>query len=166
MSKNRRLLLGLIILLLVAGTFLVADWVRRKTTNPPSTGQVTLEAGDIPIYRNGELAAAFSPADLEKLDRVNFVEPVEQKTQEGWLLRDVLLHHFGPEQLSDPSVVVVSSSSRNKQASLTWAEIADPQAMVMFDLSNRGTLKLVSKLEKLDSREEWVQDVDRIEITP
>ena len=37
--------------------------------------------------------------------------------------------------------------------------------MVMFDLSGRGTLKLVSKLEKLDVRDEWVQDTDKIEIT-
>lgn len=35
----------------------------------------------------------------------------------------------------------------------------------MFDLSNRGTLKLVSLLEKLDTRDEWVQDVDKIEMT-
>ena len=34
----------------------------------------------------------------------------------------------------------------------------------MFDLSNRGTLKLVSLLPKLDTRDEWIQDVDRIEI--
>ena len=35
----------------------------------------------------------------------------------------------------------------------------------MFDLSNRGNLKLVSVLDKLDARDEWVQDVDRIEVT-
>ncbi len=34
----------------------------------------------------------------------------------------------------------------------------------MFDLSNRGTLKLVSVLQKLDTRDEWVQDVDSIEV--
>jgi hypothetical protein len=34
----------------------------------------------------------------------------------------------------------------------------------MFDLSGRGTLKLISKLEKLDVRDEWVQDTDKIEI--
>jgi hypothetical protein len=37
--------------------------------------------------------------------------------------------------------------------------------MVMFDLSGRGTLKLVSTLERLDVRDEWVQDVDKIEVT-
>jgi hypothetical protein len=36
--------------------------------------------------------------------------------------------------------------------------------MVLFDLSGRGTLKLVSKLPQLDIRDEWVQDVDKIEI--
>jgi hypothetical protein len=35
---------------------------------------------------------------------------------------------------------------------------------VLFDLSGRGTLKLVSKLEGLDTRDTWVQDVDRIEV--
>jgi hypothetical protein len=34
----------------------------------------------------------------------------------------------------------------------------------MFDLSGRGTLKLVSLLPRLDVRDEWVQDVDKIEI--
>jgi hypothetical protein len=36
---------------------------------------------------------------------------------------------------------------------------------VMFDLSGRGTLKLVSTLERLDVRDEWVQDVDQIEVS-
>jgi len=59
----------------------------------------------------------------------------------------------------------VSSSSRDKSAQLTWAEVDDPANMVMFDLSSRGTLKLVSLMEKLDTRDEWVQDTDKIEIT-
>jgi hypothetical protein len=31
-------------------------------------------------------------------------------------------------------------------------------------VSGRGTLKLVSTLERLDVRDEWVQDVDKIEV--
>jgi hypothetical protein len=38
--------------------------------------------------------------------------------------------------------------------------------MVMFDLSGRGTLKLISKVERLDVRDEWIQDVDKIEVVP
>ena len=58
----------------------------------------------------------------------------------------------------------MSSSSRGKTAELTWAEVDESTNMVMFDLATRGTVKLVSLLEKLDTRDEWVQDVDKIEI--
>ena len=47
----------------------------------------------------------------------------------------------------------------------TWAEADDEGNHVMFDLSNQGTLKFVSTLEQLDTRDEWVQVVDSIEIT-
>jgi hypothetical protein len=95
---------------------------------------------------------------------VSFVEPVENKTEEGWLLRDILLLYVKEGKLAAASAITVSSSVRDKSAQLTWAEVEDPANRVMFDLSNRGTLKLVSVLEKLDTRDEWVQDVDRIEI--
>jgi hypothetical protein len=68
------------------------------------------------------------------------------------------------EKLKPDSAITVSSSVRDKSAQLTWAEVEDPANWVLFDLSNRGTLKLVSVLESLDTRDEWVQDVDRIEI--
>ena len=59
---------------------------------------------------------------------------------------------------------MVSSSSRSKSAELTWQEVDNTSNMVMFDLTNRGTLKLVSKMEKLSTRDQWVQDSDKIEI--
>jgi hypothetical protein len=61
--------------------------------------------------------------------------------------------------------ITVTSTSRNKSARLTWEEVNDPDNWVMFDLSGRGTLKLVSQLDRLNVRDEWVQDTDRIEIT-
>jgi hypothetical protein len=94
------------------------------------------------------------------------VEAAEGKTEEGWLLADVLSLYLPAGELLPEARIVVSSASRNKAAELTWAEVSQPQNMVMFDLSNRGTLKLVSLLEQLDSREEWVQDADKIEVFP
>ncbi len=124
----------------------------------------SLPPGSVPILLNGEVIAGFTSADLEKLALVSFIDAEEGKTQDGWLLRDVLLLYLKPEQLQDETQITVSSSSREKSARLSWAKVKEPGNMVMFDLSNRGTLKLVSLLPQLNTRNWWVQDVDRIEI--
>lgn len=165
MTQKTRIFIGLAVLiglvLLVAGV----EALRRSSAVPvASSPSVTLVPGSIPIYLNGQLVAAFSPQELDKLSKTSFIEPVEGKTEEGWLLRDVLLLYLKPAQLQADTRVVVSSSSRQKSAQLTWAEIDAVNNHVMFDLAGRGTLKLASKLEKLDTREEWVQDVDKIEV--
>ena len=49
-------------------------------------------------------------------------------------------------------------------AGLTWEQADSPENNVLFDLSSRGTLKLVSTIAGLDTRDSWVQDVDRIEV--
>lgn len=165
MSLTRRIVIGVVILLALVGMVLGIEALRRRA-DQPATGesQVTLTPGSIPIYVDGELVAAFSPQDLEAMETVSFVDDEEGKTQEGWLLRDVLLLHLDPDQLEPGTPIVVLSSSRNKAAELTWGEVQDPENWVMFDLSGRGTLKLVSALERLDVRDEWVQDVDRVEV--
>jgi hypothetical protein len=98
------------------------------------------------------------------LDEMSFIDSEEGKQQKGWLLRDILLLHLDPESLGPEARVTVRSSSRDKSVELNWAEVEDEDNMVMLDLSNKGTLKLVSLLERLDTREEWIQDVDGIEL--
>jgi hypothetical protein len=154
MTQRTRIATAVAILLVVVAT----EALRRRSAEP------ALAPGSIPIVLEGEVVAGFSAADLEKLTKVSFIEPAENKTQEGWLLRDVLLLYVSERKLKEDSVITVSSSSEDKSAQLTWSEVAKPANLVMFDLSNRGTLKLVSVLERLDTRDEWVQDVDRIEI--
>ena len=155
--NRTRLLIALAVVLVVAGVVLGVDfWQRSRATE--------IEPGSIPIYVNGRLRGTFLPGDLEALRKTSFVDAEEGKPQEGWLLRDVLLLHVNQDSLRPDSAVVVSSSSRGKSTALTWAQIDDEENMVMFDLSGRGTLKLVSKLPEFDQRDEWVQDVDRIEV--
>jgi hypothetical protein len=164
MSQGRRIVFGLVILLALGAVVLGLEYVRGRSTLATAAGDATLTPGAIPIYLDGKLVAGFSPNSLEKLEKVSFVEAAEGKTQDGWLLRDVLLTYLPELSLSPGTNITLSSSSRAKSAELTWAEVEDRENMVMFDLSNRGTLKLVSLLEKLDERDEWVQDVDRIEL--
>jgi hypothetical protein len=155
-----------------AGTASAALGADAIATGAPAAGAFAVTpitggrivAGGIPIYYQGTLLAAFTPADLEGLSEASFVDPVENKPQTGWLVSEILLSFFTPDQLTPDTTITFISESRGKSATLTWAEVSDPQGYVMFDVSNRGTLKLVSQLEKLDERDEWVQDTEKIDV--
>jgi hypothetical protein len=159
MSQRMRILLAVGVLLVLVAIVLGVEALRRSSAEPE------LAPRSIPIYVDARLVGGFVPDDLAVLEQVSFVDAEEGKTQEGWLLRDVLLLHVKESQLKPDTRIVVTSSSRDKSVELTWAEVDDPANWVMFDLSGRGTLKLVSVLERLDIRDEWVQDVDKIEVT-
>jgi len=163
-TQRTRILIAVGALVGLVAVILGIDAWQRTSGNPAAEGEPTIAPGAVPIRLDGKLVGSFTPADLERLDKVSFVEPAEDKTQEGWLLRDVIRLYVEPEKLQAGTIVTVSSTSRDKSAQLTWAEVDQPQNYVMFDLSNRGTLKLVSVLPKLDTRDEWVQDVDSIEV--
>jgi len=158
MAQKTRILIAIAVLIVVVIAVLGIDALRRSSSEP------TLAPGSIPIYVDGKLVGGFTPDNLSQLERVSFVDAEEGKTQEGWRLYDVLLLHVKENTLQPDSLLIVSGSSRGKSVELTWAEVEDPANWVMFDLSGRGTLKLVSVLERLDTRDEWVQDVDSIEV--
>lgn len=158
MTQRTRLLVAVAVLFLLVAAVLGIDILRRSLSEP------ALAPGSIPIHVDGRLVGGFTPEDMGQLEQVSFVDAEEGKTQEGWLLRDILLLHVKERALKPDTGIVVSSSSRNRSAQVTWAEASNPDNWVMFDLSGRGTLKLVSVLERLDTRDEWVQDVDNIEV--
>ncbi|HOA25658.1 MAG TPA: hypothetical protein PK801_11795 [Aggregatilineales bacterium] len=162
MSQRTRILIALLAIVVMVGGVLGGDLIRRSQQ---AAARPDLPPGAIPIYMDGSLVAGFVPDDLNQLEEVSFVDAEEGKTQQGWLLRDVLMLTLDGVALDPGTTIIVSSSSRGKSASMVWAEVNDVENMVMFDVSGRGTLKLVSRgLERLDVRDEWVQDVDRIEI--
>jgi hypothetical protein len=164
MSQNTKILIGIAAVIVVIGAVLGIDQIRRMQQ---SAAVPELPAGAVPIHINGEMQYSLAPDDLEDLTGASFVDEEEGKTQEGWLLRDILLLYFDEGDMNDDSVISVSSSSRNKMVEMTWVEVSNEENMVMFDLSGKGTLKLVSQgLPQLDIRDEWVQDVDKIEVQP
>ncbi|MFC2031406.1 hypothetical protein ACFLWA_11865, partial [Chloroflexota bacterium] len=145
---------------------LCVDAVRRAQggTGGAVAGEPTVVPGSIPIRLEGQVVGSFGPTDLDVLGQTSFVDAEESKIQEGWLLSDVILLHVEANQIESSSPIVVISSSRGRSAELDWSEVEDPANHVILDMSGRGTLKLVSTLERLDTRDEWVQDVDSIEI--
>jgi len=163
-SQSKRIILGILVILVILAVFLGIDLLLGASGAESLEAADTIPAGSIPIYLDGALMAAFIPEDLEKLSQASFVDAEEGKTQQGWMLAEVLKLHVSQNQLQPDTIIVVSSSSREKSARLTWEQVKEEANMVMFDLSGRGTLKLVSKLEKLDIRDEWIQDVDKIEL--
>ena len=165
MSQGKRIIIAVLIIFVIAGGIMGVEMIRRQKQQMPTVaGSPTLVPGSIPIYRDGTLVNGFTPEALQNLEEVSFVDAEEGKTQQGWLLRDVLALYLDTGSLKPETLITVSSSSREKSADLTWAEVNEPKNYVMFDLSGRGTLKLVSVLERLDIRDEWVQDVDKIEV--
>ena len=165
MNQNKKIILAVVVLVLIGAVVFGVEFFQRQSLKKQNEAAlVALEPGSIPVYLNGQLISGFTPADLENLDKVSFVDAEEGKTQEGWLLKDVLSKHVDVNSLSDNALVIVSSSVREKSVELTWAEVSQEKNMVMFDLSNKGTVKLVSLLDKLDVRDEWVQDTDKIEV--
>ena len=163
MDQKKRILIAGVILVVILGIVLGVDYLQRQQA--AAQAPADMPPGSIPIYVDGGFVASFVPDDLSQLPTASFIDAEEGKTQDGWLLRDVLLFYLGEDNLQDRSLVTVSSSSREKSKALTWAEVDNKDNMVMFDLSGRGTLNLVSKSPGFDIRDSWVQDVDKIEIT-
>lgn len=179
MSPRVRIQVGVALIVSLLVIVLVGDNLRQnqsvsaildgqQDTNTDSDSQTsdTIAAGAIPIYVDGEQIASIDTDTLDTLEQASFVDDEEGKTQKGWYLRDLIPTLINVETLLPESVFVITSTTRDKSALLTWSQIDDPENFVLFDVSGRGTLKLVSKsIEDLNQRDEWVQDVDQIEIS-
>ena len=162
MNQKNRIVIAVAVLLVIVGGVLGVDYLQRQSA--ASQAPADMPPGSIPIFVDGKFVASFVPDDLGQLEGASFVDAEEGKTQDGWLLRDVLLLYVKESKLKADTQVTVSSSSREKSQTLTWAEVEDPQNKVLFDLSGRGTLKLVSTIPGFDIRDSWIQDVDKIEV--
>ena len=163
MNQKNRIVIAVVVLLVIVGGVVGVDYLQRQKA--ASEAPADMPPGSIPIFVDGTFVGSFVPEDLNQFEGASFVDAEEGKTQEGWMLRDVLMLYVRENKLKDDTQVTVSSSSREKAQTLTWAEVADPQNMVLFDLSGRGTLKLVSTIPGFDIRDAWIQDVDKIELT-
>jgi hypothetical protein len=163
MNQNKRILIAVVALVVIVGIILGVDFIRRQQA--ASVAPADMPPGSIPIFVDGTFVGSFVPDDLNQFEGASFVDAEEGKTQDGWMLRDVLMFYVRENKLRDDTQVTVSSSSREKSQTLTWAEVDDQENNVLFDLSGRGTLKLVSTIPGFDIRDSWIQDVDKIELT-
>lgn len=166
MGTSRRILISVGIIILAVVTILVIDSFRRGggLYRALHEGKEKFTAACVPVYTGADRPAQFCEKDAALLIKQSFVDKDENKPQEGWLLRDVVLLSVKKESLKPETRVLVASSSRNKKAELAWKDVSDVSNMVILAPTKQGSLKLASAMKGLDTREHWVQDVDRIEI--
>jgi len=165
MSQKNRILIIIAIIVVIA--IILALLGQFQNQEPVSTAEP--EPGMIHIYLDGDFLANVVPDEITALPTTSFKDTEEGKTQEGPWLQDVILLYV-PDKALDPDTTIAvsgirSSNGGEKLAALTWAQITSPDNHVIFDFASSGTsVKLVSTLPDLDTRDEWIQGVQRIEI--
>lgn len=166
MSSRQRIIIAIAILVVLAGSILAIDSLRRGgyLFRHMRTGAKEYSGGCIPVFSSGTLVGSFCRENSDRLKRTGFIDKKENKLQEGWLLRDVVLLYVDKKNITPGTVVRIESSSRNKKAELPWKEISDESNKILLAVSKQGNLKLVSIMKGLDTRDSWVQEVDKIEV--
>ena len=166
MSTTKRVIIGIIIIAVVAAGILAVESIRRGgfLYRTLRGGSETFTGECVPVYAGKNLLAGFCKENAAALAKKSFIDKSEGKKQEGWLLADVLLLSVKKEEMKPGTLVRVESTGRGKKAVLAWRDIADEANLVLLAPTKQGTLKLAAAMKGLDSRAQWVQDVDRIEI--
>ncbi len=120
----------------------------------------------IHLVVDGAFVANVSPADIKALPAASFKDKEQGKEQGGWWLRDVIRLYVKEAQFAPQSRLTVTGTRQgNKTAMVTWAEALDTANNIALDLAGDGqSIKLASTLDRLSTRDTWVQGVTQIEI--
>ena len=165
MSQKTRILIVVGALALIAVILAVAGFAsQRQTAQAPAA---TPQPGKIHLYVDGAFAANVSPADTKNLPAASFKDKEQGKEQSGYWLRDVIRLYVQESRLSPQSKITVSGSrsGADKTAIVTWAEALDPTNNLAFDVATDGqSVKFAGTLDRLSTRDSWVQGVSRIDI--
>jgi len=166
MSQKTRILIVVGALVLVAIVLAVYGFATQKqTAQAPSA---TPQPGMIHLYVDGAFVANVSSADMQPLPAASFTDKEQGKQQDGRWLRDVVRLYVKENKLSLNSQISVTGTRKgteNKSATVTWAETLNPANNLELSFSNDGqSVKLASTMDKLSTRDQWVQGVAQIDV--
>ncbi len=166
MSQKVKILIVVGVLVVIAIMLAaVGFFSQTQTAQAPSS---TPQAGMIHFYVDGKFVANLAPADFQKLPAASFVDKEQGKTQSGFWLRDVIRLYVKDNTLTPTSQVVVTGvrqGTEKKIATLTWAETLEPANSVLFSPSNDGaSVKIAAMLDRLATRDNWVQGLTQIDV--
>ncbi len=169
MSQKTRILIVVGALLLVAAILTIIGFATQKqTAQAPLATVATPQPGMIHLYVDGAFVANVSPADMQKLPAASFTDKEQGKPQGGWWLRDIIRLYVKESTLSPTSQITITGSRKGtekKSATVIWAQVLDPTNNMALDLAGDGqSVKLASTMDKLSTRDQWVQGVTQIDI--
>lgn len=165
MSQKTRIIAILGIIIVIAVALGVQGWLQGRS----SAISAEPEPGRIHVYVDDRFAANVEPSEIGAIPTASFVDAEKGKTQEGPRVKDVILLYVDEGKFQDDSTIIVkgvqASEGEAKEATLTWSQVASIDNNVLFDFSASGdSIKLVSTLPGLDTRDAWVQGVQRIDV--
>jgi len=162
LDRKQLFIAGIIVVIAVAlGIQGYLQMAVRAPTEEPVDGLLHVYVDDVFI-------ANVAPADALALEAHEFTDAEEGVAQAGPRLDELVLLYVDSSRLRDESKITVSGSRKgaDKTASVTWAEAIDISNNIILDVSSSGdSLKLVSTLPRMDVRAEWVQGINRIDVT-
>ncbi len=168
MSQKARVFIVVGALLLVAVLLAVYGLVQSGQGQAARAPAATPQPSLIHLYMNGAFAANVSPDDMKKLPAASFTDKEQGKPQGGWWLRDIIRLYVKESQLSPTAKITITGlrkGTEKKSATITWAETLDPANNLAFDLAGDGqSVKLVSTLDRLSTRDQWIQGVQQIDV--
>ena len=112
MDQNKRIVVAFVVLLVIVSIILGVDYFQRQQA--ASVAPDEMHPGSIPIFVDSKFVASFVPDDLNQLEGASFVDAEEGKTQDGWLLRDVLLLYVKENKLKANTQITVSIDLKKK----------------------------------------------------
>lgn len=165
MPQRKRTVIVIGAFVIIAAALGVVGWLESR---PRQEAAEPLQ-GRIHIYVDGAFYANVEPTEITELPQDSFEDQEKGRTQQGPRFENVILLYVPQRRLNDDSIISASgtrsSNSEAKNAELTWAQIVAEENHVLLDFASSGdSVKLVSTLPQLDTRDEWVQGLQRIDI--
>lgn len=166
MKDTKRILIVIAIIAVLSGIMITVDYMRTQGIlfNKNDKKARHVYNGSLPVYNKGVLIGQFTDKVAGSLTMTSFIDSVENREQAGWRLKDVIQKYIKDATSLQTCSVRIASTKRQKYSFMAWEEIDNEDNKILLVPGRKGTLKLASPMKGLDTRETWIQDVDRIDI--
>ena len=147
-------IMATIIVIVAVWEFALRDYI--SSTNGGETEY------KINIWQGDQDIGDVTMSELQTLQTVSYEDTLGSgATDEGPLVRDVILLRISETSLTDGTLILIKSDLTGEERTVSWGEISNASRSYILDFTNRGTTKFTSpEMEKKDR----VRDVTLIKV--